>query len=119
MPFPNEPEILEARLAYSDAQRELAGIVEQRGVVRYSCGWYGSNVSDDRGSFAFVHETGPLADLVGDRVKLRYRDRTANIYVVNSMRVDGEYDLLIHRTVFLRLELLAIERIDVLVEVML
>lgn len=115
-PFlPSEPEILAARLGFEDAQAALGGPTTERKVGMYELGWYGTSVSRETGSFALVNREGPLADLIGDVVKVRSERREVFAYVFGSEWLD--YDMHITRALFARLDLLAFEKIDVVVEV--
>ena len=116
--FPNEPEVMDARLAFSDAQSALEGLDHERDYVTYTCGWYDRNVNEERGCFGLVHDAGPLAHLVGDRVKLITFEASVNVYVVNSISVEGEHDIVINRRAFAAVSLLAVDRIAVQVDVM-
>jgi hypothetical protein len=113
--LPAEPEILAARQGYTDAQEDLFGTPIERRPGLPSCGWYGTSVSAERGSFALVNRGGPLEDLIGDRLKLTYGDCSTFVYVFGSDDLD--YDIHITRRAFAALELLAVERIDLIVEV--
>lgn len=113
--LPSEPEILSARKGWQDAQAELAGQVIIRNPTLIGCGWYGTAISRERGAFALVNRTGALTDLVGDRLRLTHNDRSIYVYCFGTDDLD--YDIHITRRSFAALELLAVERIDVTVEV--
>lgn len=113
--LPAEPEILAARQGFPDAQIDLAGTAILRRPGLPTCGWYGTKVSVERGSFALVNRGGPLEDLIGDRLKLTYKGRCVFVYCFGSEEL--LYDIHITRRTFAALELLAVERIDVIVEV--
>lgn len=115
-PLPNEPEVLDARLPFPDAQVALDGVPSSRLTDFHTCGWYGTTLHDERGAFAMVNETGPLADLIGDRLRLRYERKSVNVYCFGS--TDLPHDIAITRRAFASLELLAVEEIEVLVEVL-
>jgi hypothetical protein len=116
--LPNEPEILSARQAFLDAQAALEGTgrtpAEPTGF--FPCRWYGSSFHTDRGSYAVVKTDGELGDLVGDRLRLVYGKRSVIVYVFASADVEAE--IVITRRSFAALELLAVNEIDVLVEVL-
>jgi hypothetical protein len=115
VPLPNEPEVLDARQCFADAQRSLEGVTEARIGAFHTCGWYGTEVNDERGSFALVDEAGPLADLIGDRLRIRYDRREVYVYCFGS--TDLPVDVAITRRAFARLDLLAKDEINVIVEV--
>jgi hypothetical protein len=117
--LPNEPEILLARRAFPDAQAALTGVVAAERNTRNTLGWYGTTFHEERGSFAIVREDGPLADLVGDRLRLRYGKATpVFVYCIGAREIADGYDIVVPRRVFAALELLAVDRIDVIVEVL-
>lgn len=117
MALPNEPEIMDARLAFPDAQVALAGTVEETKFATNTCGWYGTAFHPDRGCFAIVNLGGPLVDLVGDRLLLRYGvSRSVIVYCIGAQTVPEGQDIVITRRSFLALELLVVDRIDVIVE---
>jgi hypothetical protein len=113
--LPAEPEILAARQGFADAQRDLAGVAVERMPGLPSCGWYGTAVSAERGSFALVNRGGPLEALIGDRLKLTYGDCSVYVYCFGSEDLD--WDIHITRRAFAALELLAVDRIALIVEI--
>lgn len=113
--LPNEPEILDARQGFTDAQAALDGTTVERRAGLFTCGWYGTDVSRERGSFGLVNRGGPLEDLVGDRIRLTVGPDSVLVYVVASAVLD--HDIHITRRSFAAVSLLAVDRIDVLVEV--
>lgn len=114
--YPNEPEILDARLGFADAQAALADAPLERLTGLYGCGWYGTSVSRERGSFGLVNVGGSLEDLVGDRVRITARDKSVIVYIVGSYAL--EHDIHITRRSYAAVTLLAVDRIDVTVEVL-
>lgn len=117
--FPPEPEIINAELPFDSAQAALDGEVIQTITEFASCSWYGAVVSPDYGCFAIVRDDGPLADFVGDR--LRLTDATSGatvvVYCVTTIS-DIDEDVLIARRPFAAFADLAITPISVLVEVL-
>lgn len=113
-PLPNEPEVLEARLAFPDGQDALNGVPESAGAGPYTLSWYGTQVHDERGSFGLVNAIGPLADLVGDRVQILYKTHSVRVYVFGSTDLDT--DIAITRRAFASIELLAKDSINVRVQ---
>ena len=112
--LPNEPEVLLARQSFSDAQWSFSGLGERFGTY-YTCGWYGTELNDERGCFALVDDTGPLADLIGDRLRLRYDQRAVFVYCFGSTELP--HDVAITRRAFAALALLSLDEIRLIVEV--
>lgn len=111
-----EPEILTARQSFPDAQAALDGVGSPFGNAAFTVGWYGTRVSAERGSFCIVNADGPLAELVGDTVRLRYGPgSTVLAYCVGS--ADLEWDMGVTRRVFAAVELLSVDIISVTLEV--
>lgn len=109
-----EPLVLDGRQAFLDAQDRYLGVAVPRGFFTVS--WYGTSVSDERGSFGIVDPMRALADLVGDVVEIVYYPgmlrsqgtRSVRVYVIGSQQSLGT-DLGITRRSYLALENLAIE----------
>lgn len=117
-PLPPEPEILDARLPFLEAQSALAGVPLVGTPDTHSCSWFGTDVLLERGSFALVQRDGPLADLVGDRLKLTWQRKVIYVYCVGTGQPeDVPNDLGITRRAFAALSLLTVDRIDPLVQV--
>lgn len=108
--LPPEPEILDARLPYADAQIALSGSAEAR-AGRFTCGWYGTSLHPDRGCYGIVSFSGALADLIGDRVELSFAGRSTIVYVFAT--ADLPHDIEITRRSFASLEQLAVEELSV------
>jgi hypothetical protein len=106
--LPPEPAVLDARQAFLDAQDTdtLAGAAVLLGFFTVS--WYGTAVSDERGSFGIVDPAMGLADAVGETVEITYNSRSVRVYVIGSQDGLGT-DLGITRRSYMALELLAIE----------
>lgn len=114
--LPPETAVLDARQAFLDAQASpsFAGQVTSLGF--FSVSWYGTAVSDERGSFGIVDPAMDLADAVGEVVEVDYNSRSVRVYVIGSQGGLGT-DLGITRRSYLALELLAIEPITATVGV--
>jgi hypothetical protein len=80
--LPAEPAIIAGRQALVDAQAQFAGAATPLG--NFTVGWYGTEVSDERGSFALVNPVGRLAQAVGDFLEVRYADQRTVVYVIGS-----------------------------------
>lgn len=109
-----EPLVLDGRQCLLDAQTLYSGAAVPRGF--YTVGWYGTAISDERGSFAVVDPQMGLADCVGEILELAYRPPlsqstfTVLVYVIGSVQNFGT-DLGITRRCYMQLEKLAIEPI--------
>ncbi|MET0604180.1 MAG: hypothetical protein ABW167_19505 [Baekduia sp.] len=114
----SEPEILQARQGFPDAQASLDGARLSLLDGLYGLGWYGSSLSRERGSFALVNRGGPLEDLVGDRLRLT-DPQTGRSVVVYAFASEGlDHDIHVTRRAYAAVSLLAVDRIDVTVEVL-
>lgn len=109
-----------ARLGWTDAQRLLLSATLASPVYAATAGWHGTVVDPNRGSFAVVRAGGPLADLVGERLKLTTvgnNARSCLVYVFQAVS-SLEQDISLARRAFASLELLAIDTVDVKIEVL-
>lgn len=106
--------VLDGRQAFLDAQAAFAGTVIPLGFFTVS--WYGTAVSDERGSFGVVDPTMGLADAVGEIVRVTYGSRGVSVYVIGSQDGLGT-DLGITRRSYMALGLLAVEPITATVGV--
>lgn len=103
-----EPLVLAGRQCFLDAQAEFTGVVVPLGFFTVS--WYGSQVSDERGSFGVVDPAMGLANSVGDVVEVGYQGEVVKVYVIGSQDGLGT-DLGITRRSYLAICLLAVEPI--------
>lgn len=113
-----EPEILEARRSFPDTQAAMAaaGVPTLFGADFYTVSWKGHELTGTQGSFCVVRADGPLANLVGDHLRLRFgASKSVFVYCVGSANL--EVDIGVTRRAFAALELLAVDSITVLVEV--
>jgi hypothetical protein len=112
--LPPEPLVLEGRQCLLDAQALYAGSSVPRGF--YTVGWYGTAISDERGSFGIVDPLMGLADCVGEILQVTYQalgsqaTTTVRVYVIGSVQDFGT-DLGVTRRCYMELERLAIEPI--------
>jgi hypothetical protein len=109
-----------ARLGWTDAQRLLLSATLVSPIFSTTAGWHGTVVDPNRGSFAVVRNGGPLADLVGERLKLTTvgnNARTCLVYVFQGVS-SLEHDISLARRAFASLELLAKDTVDVKIEVL-
>jgi len=113
-----EPEILSARKGWPDSQADLGGIAVPFTGLVYLCGWVDTRITEERGAFAVVNQTGPLAGLVGDILRIVNGQRSGFVYCVGATDLSvQEYDLAISRQAWARIEPLSTEEIAVVVEV--
>lgn len=110
--LPPEPAVLAARQGFADAQVSLTGIVAPQGY--YQLSWYGTTISDERGSFGVVAADGPLFQLVGQFAQLTVATRSVNVYIIGGA-VNLLTDLAVTRRAYLALSTLADEPLRVLV----
>lgn len=82
--LPPEPAVIAGRMDLLDAQASpyFSGVA--KAIGNYWVSWYGTTVSDERGSFAVVNPAGGLASAVGDFLRVVYRGRYVNVYVIGS-----------------------------------
>jgi hypothetical protein len=106
--LPAEQPVLDGRQAFLDAQAAFAGPSTSLGFFTVS--WYGTAVSDERGSFGIVDPDLALTDAVGEIVAVTYQSRTLYVYVIGSQDGLGT-DLGVTRRSYMALELLAVEPI--------
>jgi hypothetical protein len=110
-----------ARLPFGEAQAVLGSTGPIKGSAQSAlCGWHGQSLHPETGSFVLVNENGPLAGLVGDRLKITLRDRPSPAAVVAYCigRDALDDDLSLTRRLFLQLALLSSTNIPVTVEVL-
>lgn len=108
--LPPEAAVLDARQAFLDAQDALALAGSSTLLGFFTVSWYGTAVSDERGSFGVVDPAMGLANAVGETVEITYNGRVVRVYVIGSQDGLGT-DLGITRRSYLALELLAIDPI--------
>lgn len=114
-----DPAIL-ARTAWPTAQMLLDSGVLVSPTFDTAATWHGTSVDPNRGAFAVVKAGGPLADLVGERIKVTtvgVRPRSVLVYVFAAVTA-LDADLSLARRAFSELELLAADDVDVHVEVL-
>lgn len=113
-----EPEVLASRRAFPQAQAMLAGAPKRMVAPAATVTWHGSSVHPETGAVALVDPAGPLADLVGEVIRLTRvtpgATRRVFVYVVGSASLDG--DLSLTRRAFLSLGLLALSDITAIIE---
>lgn len=109
-----------ARLALAESQRLRAHAEPEGTAVFASAGWHDTAFDPNRGAYAIVRSDGPLADWVGEWVRVTAagvtRTRAVTVYVVD----EGQpiEDISLSRRAFLALAPLASTELDVTVQVM-
>jgi hypothetical protein len=103
-------------LPRAEAQRALGGTVTGDRMDLATCGWHGTRTDPVRGFGAVVRRDGPLADLVGERLRVTVGrfERVAYVYARSAGPVLE--DLSLSREAFQLLGPLAAEYLDVSVE---
>lgn len=96
-----EADILYARGAFPEIQLELSAFPSRRIDGLFSCGWYGTAINDERGSFCIVNSEGPLAEMVGEYLRVYYLTKDVALYCVESHAIP--YDLAITRRAYFEL----------------
>lgn len=91
----NEDDFYYARLPFDRAQEALDTGKAEPGAVLANCGWHGSRTDRERGSFVIVNSDGPLADLVGERLRLTTGRETTMLrsviaYCHTQANLDGD-----------------------------
>lgn len=117
--FPVMEEEQVAVLPWPDGQRVLQQPGSEGLAIPASCGWHGSAFDPERGAFGIVASDGPLADLVGERLKVTRRDvspaRTVWVYVHADSETLTE-ELSLSRRAFMALGDLALDSVQVSVD---
>jgi hypothetical protein len=80
--LPPEPAVIAGREDFADAQALLSG--GATGLGNFYASWYGTNVSDERGSFAVVNPDGGLSSAVGNFLEVIYNGNSVSVYVIGS-----------------------------------
>lgn len=106
-----ESDIIYARGAFPDVQTELDVYPSLLIDGLFTCGWYGTAVNEERGSFAIVNDAGPLADKVGDYLRVSYGRQHATVYCLETLTIP--YDIVITRRAYFQLAELWAPYLDV------
>lgn len=119
---PEETDDYYGRLPHPEAQAELGEETPAPNPkFLASVGWHHTHLDPEWGAFAIVNEDGPLADLLGERVKVTVRSATKERSVVAYVHNRGqvEDDLSLTRRLFFGLAQLSEDNIKATVEVLL
>lgn len=111
-----EPYVIVGRYGIDDAQTALNGALTLN-LGYFQCGWYGTNVQDERGCFGIVSGTSVLADSVGDvlNVKPARSNRAVSVYIIGTQQ-DLDTDMAITRRAYLAISRLDVDPIEVIVQ---
>lgn len=111
------------QLPWGLTQEVFAGGPAANTRTTATAGWYGESFDPVRGAFAIVRSDGPLADRVGERIRVTYatptRDRSVLVWVRDEQQFPEEAageDLVLTKTAWLRLAPLALNTVQVAVE---
>lgn len=116
----DEIEILNGSHAWNEAQTLFRTNVtpdprtRMAQLVRTS--WYDTSASEYEGAFCMVQSGGDLESLVGDLLRVSYREREVIVYCVGGAELDTEFALF--RRAYFALTDLAIEAIDCIIQPM-
>lgn len=125
-PPANVPDDYLARLPWDVAQAALgsAGTIAASRQTAVA-GWHGTSTDPEAGSFCIVRSDGPLADLVGERVRVTYRVGTLARAVALFCHDEQDFgaaaadeDISLTRRAFMALAPLALDSVTVEVEVL-
>ena len=106
-----EPDIIYSARAFPDVQADL-NLYPPRPINGvFTCGWYGTSISEGRGSFAIVNDNGPLADRIGDYLRVQFTNKSVTVYCVESFTIP--YDIAITRRAYFELAELWTPYLDV------
>lgn len=117
---PTELEIMYGRRAFPVAQQLLAGLgTPQRTLSPVTIGWHDTSLSDESGSFCVVDAAGDQLELIGEVLSFTaLNEREVFAYCLGSAGLPDGIDISVSRRVFLGLGLLALESLQVVVEVL-
>lgn len=110
-----EPEVLNARRAFSTAQGLLAGEPLTRLPTELDIGWYDTQTHPEVGSFALVGIDSGLDDWIGEILLVTANARACYVYVIGS--ADLPVGLSLARRAFCALAVLSVEELPSLVQV--
>lgn len=110
-----EPEVLNARRAFADAQALLAGEPLSAVPTEIDIGWHDTATHPEGGAFAVVGREAQLDDWIGEIVLVSANGRACFAYVVGS--ADVPVSLSLARRAFASLSALSVESLRGLVQV--
>jgi hypothetical protein len=109
------------RLPYREAQETYGQRdADVKTLRRATAGWHGTAFEPQEGSYALVARDGPLADLVGKRLRVSFMDaiipRRTFVYVLAAAPLNEGEDISLTRRPYLALERLTRVPVEVQVE---
>lgn len=108
-----------AALPFGESQRIFAIGGPVAGSARLvTCGWHGTKTDPNIGAYGIARADGPLADYVGERVRVRDSESQRVVYVYIVDEADVIEDLSLTRRAFMELGLASTEELSAVVEVM-
>lgn len=93
-----ESDIVFARRNFIEVQAALDVYPSKMIDGVFTCGWYGTAINAERGSFCVVNEDGPLADRVGEYIRVSYLNGSVSVYCLESLTIP--YDLALARRAY-------------------
>jgi hypothetical protein len=115
--LPNEPFIIVGRQGFADAQAALLGSLALN-LGYFQAGWYGTNISDERGSFGIVGVSSLLAAFVGNVLSVQNASSSDSVYVyIHSTSISLDVDIALARRPYLAISRLDVDPLEVVVNV--
>lgn len=110
-----EPEVLNARRAFPEAQALLAGEPLTALPTELEVGWHDTSTHPETGAFAVVGIDSGLDDWIGEILLVTANGRACYVYVMGA--VDVPVALSLARRAFCSLAVLSVEALPALVQV--
>lgn len=116
--FPYETDLYYARLPFHSAQAAIGRAGPVPPAYRGTAGWHGTALDTESqgSSFAIVHSGREFAGLLGQRVKVTYRNRSVYAYIHKQLDLDTDEDISLSRRLFQHLAPLSTDSLSVRVE---
>jgi hypothetical protein len=118
---PDETDLYFSRLPFQDAQK-LLGVGGPVGARVALTGWHDTFTDPETGSNALVRDTGPLASLLGERIKIttygQQVNRSVYAFVHGVVPADFGWDISLSRHLFGQIAPLATDTVNTKVEVL-
>lgn len=106
-----------AQLPWMESQEAFAfGGPVPRSARAATVGWHGTDWDPMTPAFAIVNPAGPMADLVGERLKVTYRRKSVYVFCHDESNVIE--DLSLTKRAFIDLAAPAMEELHATIEVM-
>lgn len=114
----DEPEILDGSRAWPEAQAIFStqGVPDLRARISrmVEASWYDTSVSEYEGAFCLIQSGSDLEYLVGDLLRVVYRQREVYVYCVGGAELTTDFALA--RRAYFALRDLAVDPITVIVQ---